>query len=154
MAEEIKYTINGKGFTTPVPKRKVADLLSEINLTAQEFILVSPDNTEHGNPDELIDIHNGDAFTTKPKKDKGSKGNQVIRYKVNGEELKTTISKMTVEEILKAAGKSASVNVNDLSNYFLQDLKSEHRYENLTDVVSISEGDQYLAVYRGKVPVA
>ena len=153
IAEEIKYTINGKEFTTPISKRKVADLLSEVNLTAQEFILISPDKTEHGDPDELISIHNGEAFTTKPK-DKGSKDGQVIRYKVNGEELKTTNSQMTVEEILKAAGKPASVDVNDLPSYFLQDLKSEQKYENLTDVVSISEGSQYLAVYRGKVSVA
>ena len=153
MAEGIKYFIDGKEFLTPVPQRKVADLLAEVDLTVEDAVLVLPDGSEQGDPSASIDIHDGDKFTTKPKST-SDKGDGIICYKVNGEEQKTTSSKRTVEEILRDAGKDASVDVDELSSYYLESLVPRHRYESLNEVVEILDGSQFLAVYRSKTPVA
>ena len=152
MAKEIKFFIDHKEFVTTSSKRTVAELLGEVELTVDSFYLVLPDKTEHDNPGELVEIHDRDEFTTKAKKNRGD--DKVIRYKVNGEERETTSSELTVEAILRAAGKDAVVDVNDLSNYYLEALESGHRYEDLQDKVHLEDGSQFLAVYRGKTPVA
>lgn len=153
MAEGIKYFIDGKEFQAPVSQRKVADLLAEVELSAEDAVLVLPDGSEQSDPNVLIDIQDGDKFSTKPRS-KSGKDDGVIRFKVNGEEQKTTSSKLTVEEILKNAGKEASVDVNELSSYYLESLVPRRRYESLNEVVEVLDGSQFLAIYRSKTPVA
>ena len=74
-------------------------------------------------------------------------------YEVQGEPQETD-HEMTVKEVLENAGTKASIDVNELDNYILEDLNTGKKYENLQDPVPINEGDKFVAIYRGKTPVA
>jgi len=75
-------------------------------------------------------------------------------YRVNGEPQSTGEDCLTVEQILVAAGNAASVYIEDLHRYYLEDVSGERKWMNLSDKVAISDGDRFLAVYAGKTPVA
>ena len=77
-----------------------------------------------------------------------------IRYSVNGEMQRTDKEVVTVEEILRRAGSAAGIDLNALGEYILENVASEESYRNLTDQVQLQDGDQFLAVYRGRTPVA
>lgn len=72
---------------------------------------------------------------------------------VNGEP-QTVGRKTTVEKILKNAGAAASIEVEELDNYFLENIHSGRKYEDLQETVAIEDGDKFVAVYAGKTPVA
>ena len=74
-------------------------------------------------------------------------------YEVQGEPQETD-HEMTVKEILEKAGPKASIDVNELDKYILEDMTTGKKYENLQDPVKINEGDKFIANYRGKTPVA
>lgn len=157
MASTIKYYIDtGKrkiDLETAKPELTVAEMLTAAKLSPEEVVLVgpAPSKTVHDDPKQVVKISDQAVFTTQPRKGRGEKD---ITIKVNGEEIKTSKSEMTMEEILKAAGKDASVNVQDLTSYFLEHLESGVKYDNLQDLVPLIDGDQFLAVHRGKTPVA
>ena len=153
MANTIKYHIDGIDIETAKPEQKVTDMLVAAKLSPEDVLLVgpAPDKTVYDDPNQIIKIQDQDTFTTRPRKDGRDK---VITYKVNGEELKTDKTKLTVEEILKAAGKAASVNVSDLKSYYLERIEPNEKYDNLSDVVPLEDGSQFIAVHRGKTPVA
>ena len=78
----------------------------------------------------------------------------IIHYLVNGERQRTEKETMTVEEILRHAGNGAGIDVNDLDNYYLESVTNERQYRDLTDEIKLEDGDQFLAVYSGRTPVA
>lgn len=77
-----------------------------------------------------------------------------IHYLVNGERQRAEKDILTVEEILRHAGSAAGIDVNDLDNYYLESISDERQYRNLADEVKLEDGDQFLAVYSGRTPVA
>lgn len=79
---------------------------------------------------------------------------RIIHYLVNGERQRTEREALTAEEILRHAGASAGIDVNDLDDYYLECVADDRRYRNLADEVRLKDGDQFLAVYSGRTPVA
>ena len=77
-----------------------------------------------------------------------------IRYEVNGERQRTEEQPLTVERILRKAGAAAGLDVADIGNYYLERVSDGTEYRNLSDSVTIEDGDRFLAVYAGKTPVA
>lgn len=153
MSENIKYFIDGKVFTTYESELTIDKILDEVGLSANQYYVVSKDGIEYRDPDQTIKINNGDSFETRKHEDSQTM-DQAIRYKVNGEEQTTTENPLTVEMILRNAGATASIDVTQINSYFLENLASGHKYENLTDRVTIKEDDQFLAVHVGRTPVA
>lgn len=78
----------------------------------------------------------------------------IIHYKVNGEQQTTTNATLSVEQILRAAGKAASIDLNQLNSYILENIINGRKYQNLADIVDISNDDEFLAVHSGATPVA
>ncbi|MYB34849.1 MAG: hypothetical protein F4X92_06965 [Gammaproteobacteria bacterium] len=77
-----------------------------------------------------------------------------IHYRVNGEQQTTTDSTLSVEQILRSAGKTASIELQQLDSYILENIKTGNKCESLTDMVNILNGDEFLAVHSGATPVA
>ena len=77
-----------------------------------------------------------------------------VAYEVNGEGQRSRQSTLTVEEILRRAGASAGIDTADLGNYYLERLRDGRRFDRLEDEVVIADGDQFLAVYANRTPVA
>ena len=77
-----------------------------------------------------------------------------VRYEVNGESQRTEHPRLTVERILRQAGSAAGIDVGDIDNYYLERVSDGTEYRNLSDVVTIEDGDRFLAVYAGRTPVA
>lgn len=83
------------------------------------------------------------------------KNTGVIHYKVNGEDLTTNKNPLTVREILEKAGSAAGVYKDEIDYYFLEEMRgNEKRYKNSSDLVTVKEGDHFLAIHVGKTPVA
>ena len=62
--------------------------------------------------------------------------------------------RLTVERILRQAGSAAGIDVGDIGNYYIERVSDGAEYRNLSDVVTIEDGDKFLAVYAGRTPVA
>ncbi len=86
--------------------------------------------------------------------DHGPGDDGFIRYEVNGERQRTEEPRLTVERILRQAGSAAGIDVADIGNYYLERVSDGAEYRNLSDVVTIEDGDRFLAVYAGRTPVA
>ena len=149
---KIVFEINGIQCITESPALTVHELLEQIGESPDHFYL-ERDGTVFRDPDKKIEIHEGDKFTTKHRTEI-SPVEMNIHYKVNGEEQTTSHNRLTVEQILRNAGRNASIDTSQINNYFLQDIDDGRKYENANDVVSIHDGDQFLAVHRGRTPVA
>ncbi len=83
-----------------------------------------------------------------------SDGEHSVEYQVNGEPQSCRQRELTVEQILQRAGTSAGIDTSDLGSYYLERLRDDRKFEQLTDTVDIRNGDQFLAVYSGRTPVA
>ena len=77
-----------------------------------------------------------------------------VHYTINGERQRTERNPLTVEEILRHAGTAAGIDLSDLRNYYLQSVKDDREYRNLADEIRLHDGDQFLAIYNGRTPVA
>ena len=91
-------------------------------------------------PDEIPDRRPGD--------------DGFIRYEVNGERQRTEEPRLTLERILRQAGAAAGIDVADIGSYYLERVSDGKEYRNPSEVVTIKDGDRFLAVYAGKTPVA
>ena len=149
---KITYFVDGRAFETVTPELTVSDVLDGAGKPPKQFYLVHKD-VEYHDPEKKIRIHDGDHFESrlrghKPPEDK------VIHYKVNGERQTTRHYTLTVEQILRNAGRAASIDVAQINDYYLESIDDGRKYESLTDRVAIREGNQFLALHRGKTPVA
>ena len=77
-----------------------------------------------------------------------------VDFEVNGEEQSSRQQTLTVEEILRRAGASAGIDITDLGSYYLERIRDDQKFEQLSDTVDIRQGDRFLAVYSGRTPVA
>ena len=154
MTADRQFLIDGKPYKLEHSPEKVSTLLHLAGTSASEAILVSEDGIEHGNPDELIDIAPGDQFRTRKRDDSQKPVDKPIRYTVNGEENTTIENPLLLESILRNAGAGAAIDVSDLRSYYLENTADGRKYENLDDLVTISDGDNFVAIHVGSTPVA
>ena len=155
MTVQNTFYIDGKQQTLVQESESVAQLLQRANVSCEQASLVTSDGVEHSSPQEMIAIASGSQFTTRAHED--SSGHVVSRpnqFKVNGEVCYTSDSALTVRMILQSAGANAGIDQTDLGHYFLQRLNDETKFENLDDQVTISDGDEFLAIHTGDTPVA
>ena len=155
MANSIDFFVDNKSYATHKAIQSVADILAIAGLSADQFFLISSDGTKYLDSKQNVEIHSGDHFTTE-KRDRDSKPPSpvVIHYKVNGEQQSTTDATLSVEAILRTAGKAASIDLQALNSYILENIKTAKKYESLSDVVEILNDDEFLAVHSGATPVA
>ena len=149
---KIVFEINGIRLTTESAVLTVRELLEQISVSPDHFYLERA-GTEFREPDERVELQDGDKFTTK-RRTETPPVEEKIHYRVNGEEQTTPHNRLTVEQILRNAGRNASIDVSQIDDYFLQRIEDDRKYETTSDVVDIHEGDQFLAVHRGRTPVA
>ena len=150
--KDIDFFVDDKPFTTQKPELTVSDVLALRDVPTDLFFLLSENGTEHRDPDEIVQIHQGDRFATRKRDD--ARPGAVRRYTVNGEAQATERDRLTVEQILIKAGAAASIDVAELASYFLENVADGRKYENLADYVDINNGDHFLAVHVGRTPVA
>ena len=155
MADPIEFFIDSKRCTTDKATQTVADIFNIVGLSADQLILVSPKGDKCLDAKQNIEIHSGDHFTTEKRdRDEKSQNPVKIHYRINGEQQTTTDPDHSVEQILQSAGKAASIELQQLDSYILENIKTGEKYENLTDMVNILNGDEFLAVHSGATPVA
>lgn len=154
MTAEVQFFVDGKPHELEHSPAKVSTLLHLAGTSATDAILVSEDGIEHGDPNELIDIAPGDQFWTKKRDDPRKPIEKPIRYTVNGEENTTVETPLSLESILRNAGAGAAIDVSDLQSYYLEHTADGRKYENLDDMVTISDGDNFVAIHVGSTPVA
>ena len=153
MSSSIDYFVNGKPYSTTKPELTLADLLNDAGFSADRVFLESSDGRIYEDPGELVQIHSGEQFLTK-KRERPTPTATVIHYEVNGEPQSTDRHELTLQAILGNAGSDATIDVTQLNSYFLENLADGSKYENLLDIVTVNEGDKFLAVYVGSTPVA
>ena len=149
---KITYFVNKRAFDTDTPELTVSDVLERAGESPDQFYLVLKD-IEYRDPGQKIEIHDGDRFQTKPR-DRTHPVEKIIHYKVNGEEQTTEYDTLTVEQILRNAGRGASIDVTQINDYYLESINDGRKYENLAERVTLKDGAQFLAIHRGKTPVA
>ena len=148
----IAYFIDGVRLIADSSESTVRALLEQAGVSPDRFYLEHK-GVEFRDPNQKIEIMDGDQFATKPRAD-SHPVEKITHYKVNGEEQATPQSMLTVKQILRNAGRTASIDTSQLSDYFLQNIEDGTKYERLEDSVSIKPGDQFLAIHRGRTPVA
>lgn len=154
MPSDSQFFIDGKPYRLEQGRQKASALLHQAGMSIDEDVLVSKDGVEHGNPDEMIDIAPDDHFSTRKRDDSGNRTDKPAHYLVNGEPGTTSENPVSLESILRNAGAGAAIDVNDLGNYYLENTADGRKYENLNDLITLSDGDNFLAIHVGSTPVA
>lgn len=149
-----QFFIDGKPYKLERSPEKVSTLLHRAGTSAEDTFLVSEDGTQHGDPNELIDIAPGNHFKTRKRDDSEKPVDKPIHYTVNGEPNTTFQNPLSLESILRNAGAGAAVDVADLGSYYLENTEDGRKYDNLDDLVTLSDGDNFLAIHVGSTPVA
>ena len=149
-----QFFIDDKPYKIEHSPEKVSTLLHLAGTSTDDAFLVSENGIEHGNPDELIVIAPGDRFRTRKRDDSLKPVDKPIRYTVNGEQNTTLKNPLSLESILRDAGAGAAIDIADLGSYYLENTVDGRKYENLDDLVTISDGDNFLAIHVGSTPVA
>ena len=154
MTSNGQFYIDGKPYKLDRSPEKVSTLLHLAGAAVDDTVLVSEDGIEHRDPDELIDLAADDYFTTKKRDDAQKPVDKPIHYTVNGEQNTTVENPLSLETILRVAGAGAAIDIADLGSYYLENITDGRKYENLDDLVTISDGDKFLAIHVGSTPVA
>jgi len=154
MKADGQFYIDDKPYPIERSHAKVSWLLHLAGASGGGVVLVSEDGIEHGNPDDLIEITPGARFQTRKRDDAQKPNDKAVRYAVNGDEHTTTENPLPLKTILRNAGAGAAVDVSDLQSYYLENTADGRRYENLDDLVTVADGDNFLAIHVGSTPVA
>ncbi len=154
MTSDNQFFIDDKPYKLEQSPEKVSTLLHLAGTSAADAILVSEDGDEHGNPDELIEIAAGDRFRTRKRNGSQKPVDKPIRYTVNGEQNTTVENPLSLASILRIAGAGAAIDITDLGSYYLENTADGRKYENLNDLITIFDGDNFLAIHVGSTPVA
>ena len=151
----VHFTINGREFASRESHVTVAWLLKQMGLEPGDAVLERSDTGETwSDPSALVELREGDKFEAKAKRDPTPVPEPRISYTVNGEPQVTEKTPLTVEEILRQAGSGAAIDLAQLESYYLDNVRTGARYENLGDEVPIADGDQFVALHAGRTPVA
>ena len=148
----IHFKINRREFQSGRSQVSAARLVEMAELDPTRFELVRTTTGETWrDPSALVELRPGDSFEAKGR---GRPVEPAIRYAVNGERQVTKESPLTVGAILRRAGPDAAVDLDQLDDYYLDDVRTGTRYENLDDEVPVADGDQFVALHAGPTPVA
>ncbi len=151
----VHFTINGRKFASRESRVTVAWLLEQIGLEPGDAVLERSDTGETwSDPSALVELREGDKFEAKPKRDPTPVPEPRISYTVNGEPQVTEKTPLTLEKLLRRAGPDAAIDLGQLESYYLVNVRSGVRYENLGDEVPIADGDQFVALHAGRTTVA
>ena len=156
MDNVILFFIDGIEFHTDKPTLSVAEILNRVNKPVSGFYLHSKTtNTDYRDPNAAVELQKGEEFISAKKDDTDTKPvEMMINYEVNGEHQTTSDHTLSLETILANAGIEAGIDTSKLSNYYLEDINSAEKYDDLNDLVGIKNGDKFLAVFKGSTPVA
>ena len=147
------FTINGRELASRESRVTVAWLLEQLGLAPGDAVLERSDTGETwSNPSALVKLREGDKFEAK--RPPTPVPEPRIGYTVNGERQVTARTPLTVEEILRQAGADAAIDLAQLESYYLDNVRTGARYENLGDQVPVADGDQFVALHAGRTPVA
>ena len=148
----IHFKINGREFESDRRQVRAGWLAEQAGLDPTVFELVRTKTGETWrDPSATIELLEGDAFDAKGRV---RPVEPTIRYAVNGEPQVTKESPLTVEEILRRAGPDAAIDLDQLEDYYLDNVRTGVTYENLGDEVPVTDDDQFVALYAGPTPVA
>lgn len=154
MTSDSVFYIDDKPYPLEHSPVKVSTLLDLAGASPDDTLLVASNGFEYGEPDDLVHIAPDEHFTTKKIDPDRKPIEKPIRYTVNGEPNTTVENPISVQTILQGAGAGAAIDVADLASYFLENTADGRKYESLEDLVTISEGDNFLAIHVGSTPVA
>ncbi len=154
MAKSSHILIDGQQHETEVGPRKPSSLLQLAGKSAEDTSLVLEDGQVCANPDDPINVVSGQKFTTREQDPSDTPDDKPICYFVNGESNSTIENPLTVQSILQNAGAGAAIDTLELESYYLENTSDGRRYENLDDMVTITDGDNFLAIHVGSTPVA
>ena len=144
MAKKFQVLIDEQQYKTRTGQRKPSSLLQLAGKSQEDAALVLEGGHVCLDPDEPIAVAPGDRFTTIER----------IRYFVNGEPSATINNPLSLESILRNAGAGAAIDIQDLGSYYLENTSDGRKYENLDSMVTIVDGDNFLAIHVGSTPVA
>ncbi len=150
MAVTTRFELNGKPQVAESPL-KAGKLLSLAGVPTDGYCIRASDGTEYCDPEQLIEIRNGEKIETRKR---SSDDSPEIRYSVNGEQQITKTNPVSLESILSIAGPAASIEINDLECYYLENIADGSKYDGLSDLITLRDGDQFIAVHIGATPVA
>lgn len=147
----MKYFVGEKRFDTGETYLPVRDILEQAGYSSGDHYLLAKPGKAYRGLDELVPIVDGAVFEAKPRGKTAVNGE--IRYNVNGEPQVTAKTELAYEELLRNAGPIAGIDLANIAAHDLYDDRTGTRYR-VGTVVPIKPGDEFLAVYRGKTPVA
>lgn len=148
----IHFTINGREFESDRRRVRAAWLAEHAGLDPAGFELVRTATGETWrDPSAAVELREGDVFDAKGYVRPVEPS---IRYTVNGERQVAHETPLTAEKILRRAGPDAAIDLDQLDDYYLDNVRTGARYENPGDEVPVTDGDQFVALYAGPTPVA
>ena len=153
MHEKIEFFLDGRPVTAASGHLSVHDLLRMADKPVDGDYVVTGEGIDYHDPDQSVEVHPGDKIEIRIKSDRLPATPHEVRYQVNGEDQITMENPLPAGEIMRRAGASAAIDVDDLDNYLLEHGHGT-KYERITDSVTIREGDLFFATYRGATPVA
>ena len=154
MSLSISFFIDDKLYEIEESPQTLSTLLRLAGVSAEDNVLISEHGIEHINPDKPIDISSGDRFKVMKRDHSGKPIEKPLRYSVNGEQNTTIDNPLSLRYILKNAGAGAAIDVNDLDCYYIENTIDGRKYDNLDTLVTIVDGDNFLAIHVGSTPVA
>ncbi len=147
--KSIRFFLNGKPANVEGPT-SVHDLLGMASLPTDGSHAIIKDGKEYSDPNHPIDIASGDKIEIRPTRPR----RPVVHYTVNGEKQTTGVNTLSLEAILRRAGKASAIDVNDIGSYYLAYVSDGRKYEKLDHMITLNEGDEFVAVHKGPTPVA
>lgn len=154
MAPKIPFFIDEKLYEIKESPQKLSTLLQRAGKSPEDTVLIPEDGVEYADPDELIDVVKDSRFKTRKRDNSSKPVEKQLRYAVNGEQNTTVENPLSLRYILENAGAGAAIDVNDLESYYLENTVDGRKYENLDSLVTIVDGDNFLAIHVGSTPVA
>ncbi|MCY3630836.1 MAG: hypothetical protein F4069_03265 [Rhodothermaceae bacterium] len=154
MALNIPFFIDEKLYEVKESPQKLSTLLQYAGESPEDTVLISEDGVEYTDPDTPVEVVKGSRFKTRKRNNSSKPVEKQLRYTVNGEQNTTVENPLPLGYILKNAGAGAAIDVNDLDSYYLENTVDGRKYENLDSLVTIVDGDNFLAIHVGSTPVA
>ena len=149
---KISFSVNDQPFETESSGMTVSEVLDRVGESADHCCLLL-NGTQYDDPNQDITICDGDRFQTRERAG-STPVERTLHYEVNGEHLTADQETLTLETILKTAGRAATIDEARISDYYLQNIADGRKYEDLSAPVTIHEGARFIAVYCGRTPVA
>lgn len=149
---KISFSVNDHPLETESPGMTVSEVLDRAGESADHRCLLL-NGTQYDDPDQEITICDGDRFETKAR-DWNCPVKRSVHYEVNGERLTADQETLTLKVILTTAGRAATIDESQISDYYLQNIADGRKYEDLSAPVTIQDGARFIAVHCGRTPVA